>query len=105
MKPAYSNAIFWIAIVAALVLVVRFINWLIQKLTGKCVSRKCRRQNFNKRFGLAEGFGSKCYSCEAQTAGQGIGYPAKCIDCEAGRSSAIEYQLGFPPPAPVMGRI
>lgn len=98
MKASQSNVIFWVAIVAALVLVVRLIQWLINRLTGKCV-------NFNKRFGLAEGFGSKCYSCEAQTAGQGIGYPAKCIDCEAGRSSAFEYQLGFPPPAPVMGHI
>ena len=37
---------------------------------------------------------SKCFDCEAATAE--MGYPTQCFDCERGRSSAIEYQLGFP---------
>jgi hypothetical protein len=39
---------------------------------------------------------SKCYTCERET--RDIGYPAKCIDCERGRSSGLEYVLGFPAP-------
>lgn len=30
---------------------------------------------------------------------------SKCYDCQSRTASAIEYQLGFPPPSPKMGHV